>query len=84
MGLLILADSTFKDGDAAESGPLGLNLRHGLRCVFVTLALEFRVALDPHGTVHFAAGHFEQFLERVVGNLSVDALVSQLPEIFAW
>lgn len=59
MALLVLADSAFEDGDATESGALGLNLRHGLRGVFIALALDIRVTLNPHGTVHFAARHFE-------------------------
>jgi hypothetical protein len=80
--LLTLSDTTLKDGNATKSGSLRLNLRHGLRCVFTAAALNICITLNPHGAVHFATWHFKQFLKRVVGNLSIDALISQFSEIF--
>lgn len=82
MVLLILSDTTFKDGNATKSGSLRLNLRHGLRCIYITVTLNICITLNPHSTVHFAARHFKQFLKRVVRDLSIDTLISQFSEIF--
>ena len=82
MVLVTLSDTTLKDGNATNSGSLRLNLRHGLLCVFTVATLNICITLNPHGAVHFATWQFKQFLKRVVGNLTIDALIFKFSKIF--
>lgn len=79
---LVLPYTTFEDGNAAQSGSLRLNLRHGMRRVLLTLTLNIGITLDPHSAIHLTPRHLEKFLERIIWQIFIYALVSQFPEIF--